>query len=872
MKLAAAASALLALTLLSSPPAAADRTSSATRTTPSLRHLQSPPAPAADVPAPPKAQLAKVCPTDSRECPGTFFAVLRNPTQNCEFYPCPAPAADNASTNGAAANGEKGIATSVANEKITSTDSQDGTVDANLLADMDTLGALANMEEDAQEGEGEPDAAVDDVEVLAVEGDGNDLPTELPVLPVAAEENTGVPVDGEGGNPNGLAAFEDAISAAPGSTAHNTASSTPTAANCTPCTNTPTQNMLKRSYDCTTAIQALAVQCFEDDGWTAGTICEYSCYKAVRGYVQNDVSRGGTRCCEVGETPQAEQAEEEVGQKPEVVETTEVDVGGVDPAEVAREEDIDDADGEEQEPPAAGGTAPAESTTGTVETNTVETNEDEDVGMEMTMEEATEEEMVEAGDAPQPPPSEADDTGTAAAADATTAVEVNGGEQEEAEPEVEVEIISEADEVVDAVPATTTTTTTTDKEEAGAADDEEEEEETNGATDEESAEPVAAGEEITDVAPSEPTEESAATGEEAATGEGAATNQDGGTVDEALLLEEGGGEEDDASIVAEEEVESTTPPEEATTVTMEEVISEDEDEDMDEPTEESAIDEPTPPSTIEDESTTESTADEMTPSVAEKNFDETTDPMCGVDAGDALCPFAEDGTAVYCCSKWGFCGQGVEWCGDGCQEGYGLCGGVESESEDGQVADDQGTEVEDGDTDMDMAGDADDESDESTVDEMPSQSTEEGDEDEATGTDEEVIGEVIMPEGPAGDMEDPNDAMEEVVEVVEESPMDETTDIEDTENGMDEAAIATPDDPIAEVEDPIPGDAVTEISREDGGTTTATSMDDVEDEQGSGLRGGSVAAVQTATSSAAGVKAMASIIIAGASAVIFGMI
>ena len=103
--------------------------------------------------------------------------------------------------------------------------------------------------------------------------------------------------------------------------------------------------------------------------------------------------------------------------------------------------------------------------------------------------------------------------------------------------------------------------------------------------------------------------------------------------------------------------------------------------------------------------------------------------------------------------------------------------------------------------------------------------------------------------------------------------MDNTTDIEDTEGDMDEAATtATPEDPIAEVEDLIPGDAVTEISREDGGTTTETSMDDVEDEEASGLRGSSVAAVQTATSSAAGVKVVASIIIAGASTVVFGMI
>ncbi|KAJ3276517.1 histone acetyltransferase 1 [Terramyces sp. JEL0728] len=28
-----------------------------------------------------------------------------------------------------------------------------------------------------------------------------------------------------------------------------------------------------------------------------------------------------------------------------------------------------------------------------------------------------------------------------------------------------------------------------------------------------------------------------------------------------------------------------------------------------------------------------------------------------------------------CCSKWGYCGQGAEYCADGCQAGYGLCSG-----------------------------------------------------------------------------------------------------------------------------------------------------------------------------------------------------
>ena len=111
--------------------------------------------------------------------------------------------------------------------------------------------------------------------------------------------------------------------------------------NCQTCTNTPTKNMIKRSYDCTTAIQALAVQCRDDAGWRAGNICEFSCYKAGRGYAHTDVSLEGTRCCEEGEEPL----------KPEVLTTEEVQtaitpevvtpvLGEVDDtAEVAREQD-----------------------------------------------------------------------------------------------------------------------------------------------------------------------------------------------------------------------------------------------------------------------------------------------------------------------------------------------------------------------------------------------------------------------------------------------------------------------------------------------------------------------------------------------------
>ena len=125
-----------------------------------------------------------------------------------------------------------------------------------------------------------------------------------------------------------------------------------------------------------------------------------------------------------------------------------------------------------------------------------------------------------------------------------------------------------------------------------------------------------------------------------------------------------------------------------------------------------------------------------------------------------------------------------------------------------------------------------------------------------------------MPEEPNDAMEDPTDAMEEDAEVAEESPVDETTDIEDAEGDMDENT-AAPENPIVDL---IPGDFVTEIGREDGGDATAEiSMEDVEEEGTSALRGNVVAAVQTATSSAAGVKVMASIVIAGASAVVFGM-
>ena len=41
----------------------------------------------------------------------------------------------------------------------------------------------------------------------------------------------------------------------------------------------------------------------------------------------------------------------------------------------------------------------------------------------------------------------------------------------------------------------------------------------------------------------------------------------------------------------------------------------------------------------------------------------TSPPMCGLQAGDAICP------NEMCCSSHGYCGTGADYCGMGCQSG-----------------------------------------------------------------------------------------------------------------------------------------------------------------------------------------------------------
>lgn len=41
--------------------------------------------------------------------------------------------------------------------------------------------------------------------------------------------------------------------------------------------------------------------------------------------------------------------------------------------------------------------------------------------------------------------------------------------------------------------------------------------------------------------------------------------------------------------------------------------------------------------------------------------------QCGADAGGKVCP------NDLCCSRWGWCGNTAEFCGDGCQLLYGNC-------------------------------------------------------------------------------------------------------------------------------------------------------------------------------------------------------
>src|SRR5690242_4455812 len=46
----------------------------------------------------------------------------------------------------------------------------------------------------------------------------------------------------------------------------------------------------------------------------------------------------------------------------------------------------------------------------------------------------------------------------------------------------------------------------------------------------------------------------------------------------------------------------------------------------------------------------------------------TADGSCGVQGNNQVC-------GDFCCSQTGFCGNTVNHCGTGCQEGFGKCGG-----------------------------------------------------------------------------------------------------------------------------------------------------------------------------------------------------
>ena len=435
------------------------------------------------VPAtPPKANLKVRCETDSYDCPETFFSVLRDPSNGCEFYPCDfdTSAAADADAGGTMEAGEEAMDESVA--EVTAEATSEAEPATTGMPGM-TTGAEAEADATGVETTGTETGISmveiitgedSDAEALAVEeGSGLGLPAELPsesepvttettaitaqpeaeagaetteaetteedaAEPVAeppAEETTNAPAVP---TPAEAAATEEATPIIPSSTP-------PFVANCRACTNTPTKNMIKRSYDCTTAIQALAVQCRDDAGWRAGAICEFSCYKAGRGYAHTDVTlEGGTRCCEEGEEPLT----------PEVVTAEEVQIGiapgeglgapalggvGDDAAEVAREQD-------DEQPAATATESEAEA-------------EIAEAAESMTMlEEATMAEEAEIGDAPENMMTEAGDaeTETTEATSDEPTIEVNNEMVVDAEPASEG---TETTEAATDEPAATTTET-----------------------------------------------------------------------------------------------------------------------------------------------------------------------------------------------------------------------------------------------------------------------------------------------------------------------------------------------------------------------------------------------------------------------------